>query len=63
MKQRMEENTEAIREDVSIVGESSKKNDEAREKMKQQSTTSLTRIRSEDKQETRPGNSVGLQNA
>ena len=36
MKQRMEEGSEAIREEVSIGG-SSKKNDEAQGKMKQQS--------------------------
>ena len=36
MKQRMEEDSAAIREEVSIVGESSRKNDEAQGKMEQQ---------------------------
>ena len=39
MKQRMEEDSAAIREEVSIVGESSKKNGEAQGKMEQQPST------------------------
>ena len=59
MKQRMEEDSEAIWEDVSIVGESSKKNDEAQGKMKQQFSTSLAGKRCEDKQENDAGEFLG----
>ena len=41
LKQKMEEDSEAIREEVSIVAESNKKNDKEQGKMKQQSSTSL----------------------
>ena len=52
MKQQMKEDSEAMQEEVSNVGESSKKDEEYQEKMKQQSSTSsLGGKRSEDKQE------------
>ena len=55
----MEEDSEAIREEVSTVGESSKKNDEAQGKMKQQSSTSLAGKRCGDKQENEAGEFLG----
>ena len=47
--QRMEEDSAAIREEVSIAVKSSKKNDEAPGQMEQQPSTSLAGIRCEDK--------------
>ena len=60
MKQRMEEDSEASRDEVSIVGESSKKNDEAQEKMGQQLSTLLAGKRCEDKRKLRQANSWEL---
>ena len=59
MKRRIEEDSEAISEEVSTVGESSKKNDEAQGKMKQQSSTSLAGKRCGDKQENESGEFFG----
>ena len=59
MKQNMEEDSGAIQEEVSIVGESNKKNDEEQGKMKQQSSTSLAGKRCEDKQENEAGEFLG----
>ena len=49
MKQRIAKDSAAIREEVPIVGESSKKNDEAPRKMVQQPSTLLAGTRCEDK--------------
>ena len=62
MKERAEEESAASREEVSIVGESSKKNDEAQEKMEQQPSTLLSDKRSEDEKEVRRANSWELIN-
>ena len=59
MKQRMEEDFAAIREEVSTVGASSKKNDEAQEKMEQLSFTSLAGKRCEDKKKNEAGEFLG----
>ena len=59
MKQKVKEDSEAMQEEVSCAGESSKKGEEDHGKMKHQSSTSLGRKRSEDRQENEGCESPG----
>ena len=63
MKYKMKEDSEAMQEEVSNVGESNKKNDEAQGKTGQQPSTLLASKRCEDKEENEAGEFLGTQNA
>ena len=60
VKQKIQEDSEAMQEEVFNVGESSKKDEEDQGKMKQQSSTSLAGKRCEDKQENEGCEFFGL---